>query len=398
MNTFDLPIIIEKDNEYVLAVREKTKEYLKKIEDLKTKPHLQSFIQNINTTINETKKIQTNIIKIFNFLFNGKMQTAINTLKNLVDRYSSKLITPILDSYAFRGDDYYYNPDDELKELYLYKGRIGEAYQSYKREDMFHIPLDKRCITRTERYSMPGVPCIYLAQNSYVVWKEMQMPSFDKLSISAYKITNPHLKIIDLTYSFQTVYDIFEDQQLFLQHYDRRAAKKVLEAMSIFPLIVAVSVKCREKNRHFKSEYAIPQLLMCCLKGNLIGIAYHSNEIPTDNNMFATNIAIPIINYKRNQKYGEIKNDIELTDPMNFDYFIKTIFSNRAVLGDQNSFARGIGAGHVFSGLSPILSFNRLINGMKKTPSYDKDMLYVDTPFYSFDDYILYMKAFQLVR
>ena len=356
--------------------------------------HLSKYKSNFNATIKETKNISSRIVRAFNSQFNGKSQTAINTIINLVNKYKQKLITEILDSHAFLGNAYYENKP--LKELFLYKGRIGNPYQSFSCEDMYHIPLNLRKYTKTQRYSMPGIPCIYLAQNSYVVWKEMQMPSFDSLSISAFKITNKKLKLIDLTYPFEVVSEILNNPEDFMKTYDDRSAKIIIDSISLFPLVAAVSIKCKDNNRNFKSEYVIPQLLMYCLKGDVIGIAYHSNEISTDNHMYATNIAIPIINYDKNDKYGKIKNDIFVTEPLNFDYFDKA-YNNAKVLTAPNIFDNGIGKGNVFSTLGPLSTFNKLISGWTFA-SYEKDIEYSKTPFYLFDDYLLHLKAFIQIK
>lgn len=284
----------------------------------------------------------------------------------------------------------------------MYKGRVnGEnPYVSYSYEDMFHIPLNLRKFTSTQRYSIPGIPCIYLAQNSYVVWKEMKMPRFDTLSISAFKITNNDLKMIDLTYPFNVINDLITDPDEFKKEYERPndtiSAKYIIDNLSLYPLTVAVSIKCKEDNRKFKSEYVIPQLLMYALKNDIIGIAYHSNEIPTSNNMYATNLAIPIIDYNPGEIFGNVKKNIEVTEPINFDYFNK-FYNNDKVLNNYNSYAKGISGDQIFSNVQPLSTFNKMISTWKNA-SYEKDVVYSQTPFYNFDDYILYLKNFNKVK
>ncbi len=400
MGLFDFPLVIAKDSDYLSEYKKRVTEYIDFLFSLKNMHHLQKYSANIDAVIKETKNIQTRITRAFNSQFNGNAQSGINIIVNLVKKYNKKLVTEILDSYAFLGMDYY--SGEKLEELYLYKGRVNSEnpYVNYSPEEMFHIPLDLRKLTTTQRYSMPGIPCIYLAQNSYVVWKEMQMPRFDSLSVSAFKIKDDHLKMIDLTYPFKIVSELICDPDDFKNTYERHndttSAKLIIGNLSLFPLTVAVSIKCKEENRKFKSEYVIPQLLMYALKKDIIGIAYHSNEIPTSNNMFATNIAIPIIDFNPKEKYGNVKQYIEVTEPINFDYFNK-FYNQETVMKNINTFAKGINNGSIFSNIQPLSTFNKLIFTWTNA-SYDKDIQYSKTPFYNFDDYILYLKQFNKIK
>lgn len=340
------------------------------------------------------KKIKANILKAFNCQFNGKSEQGIHIISNLIKRYQNKLVSSLFNCFAFRGMDYYKGPDQGIHEVLFYKGRVsdGEPYRTYTSEEMFHIPLNCREKTTTQRFSLPGIPCIYLAQNSYVVWKEINMPSFDKLSISAFKIEknehNSSFHIIDLTYPFEEVANILADKNKFESEYKQKQngaydpANIVISSLILFVLIAAVSVKCRDKNRSFKSEYVIPQLFMHALKKDIIGIAYHSNEVSTTASLPATNLAIPIIDYDSTSCFGRIKDSILLTEPINFDYYNR-ICRNSIAGNPKKSTIRS--------------SFNEVFIKNYPYGSYDGMVHYADTPFCTFDDYILNMKDFKSV-
>jgi len=55
----------------------------------------------------------------------------------------------------------------------LYKARDSRSNYLFCKDDMFHIPYDKREKIGNQRYSVSGMPCLYLASSSYVCWEEL---------------------------------------------------------------------------------------------------------------------------------------------------------------------------------------------------------------------------------
>ncbi|MFW8247620.1 hypothetical protein ACOIDW_27415, partial [Klebsiella pneumoniae] len=53
-----------------------------------------------------------------------------------------------------------------------------------EREEIFHIPFTERQNVSAQRYSVAGLPCLYLGTSLYVCWQEMNKPDFDKLYLS----------------------------------------------------------------------------------------------------------------------------------------------------------------------------------------------------------------------
>ncbi len=46
----------------------------------------------------------------------------------------------------------------------LYKMRVGTNH-TYSKNEMFHIPFELRGLVKTNRYSIPGLPCVYLGSS-----------------------------------------------------------------------------------------------------------------------------------------------------------------------------------------------------------------------------------------
>lgn len=93
-----------------------------------------------------------------------------------------------------------------------FKARIAKKGESprWTREDMFHIPFEKRHLVQDNRYSIHGIPSVYLGRSIYDCYLELGKPDFDDLWISYFCFTqdnkNPsrskQLELVDLTYSY----------------------------------------------------------------------------------------------------------------------------------------------------------------------------------------------------
>lgn len=128
----------------------------------------------------------------------------------------------------------------------FYRMRIikDEDMRSINYEKMFHIPLNKRELVRTERFSAPGYPCLYIGNSSYVCWEEMGRPSLSSCMVS--RLTNRlPLKVLDLSFS---CFDEWND------NFEKRIVADAL--------ILASIIKRSPKDANYKDEYSIPQGIM----------------------------------------------------------------------------------------------------------------------------------------
>ena len=77
--------------------------------------------------------------------YQGKRSTAYIQLKKLLNRYEK-------DSIFFE------IPQDAV----FYRMRVCDLRKEIKRKELFHIPFEKIRQIKTQRYSSPGYPCLYL--------------------------------------------------------------------------------------------------------------------------------------------------------------------------------------------------------------------------------------------
>lgn len=136
-----------------------------------------------------------------------------------------------------------------------YKIRVDESLKSVQnREDNFHIPFNLRHFCATQRYSIPGIPSIYLGSTSYLSYEELGRPNISTSYISRFETQKP-IKIIEI----QTIcnfIDSYEGGKVI----DR--FKNVLRYLILFPLYFTTTIRVVETTSSFKTEYIIPQLLM----------------------------------------------------------------------------------------------------------------------------------------
>lgn len=195
------------------------------------------------------KDIELNCNALLNVLelyFDGNIIAASNKAFGVFERMKPEMMTRY--SGAFKHETYFRIRSDISFPL--------------ERKEMFHIPTTKRHLVATERYSMPGHPCLYLASGPELCWYECGRPS--KFTIAKFDIPqadNYFMKFID-----------FSEKLIPLSHafvcwfYNEPEKNKVenylLKHICTYPLRAACSVKVRNSSANFKEEYIIPQLLL----------------------------------------------------------------------------------------------------------------------------------------
>lgn len=191
-----------------------------------------------------------------------------------------------------------------------YRMRMFDEGEKHDRKGMFHIPFNKRTIVKTQRYSAPGYPCLYLGTSAYICWEEMLRPNLDRCYVSRFHIDKP-ITLFDLTLPPQKIV-----KNTDLNSYD----------LSRFPLIIASMVKVANPKDPFKPEYIIPQLLMEWIidqrsewsNNRIMGIAYTSVQKSYDFNfspLKSINVAIPAFSPFEGNYSEELCEMFQLTNP-----------------------------------------------------------------------------------
>ena len=89
----------------------------------------------------------------------------------------------------------------DLTETNFYRARYNTGNHDFKENEMYHIPFDMRGKVKTQRYSFPGLPCLYLGASTYACWLELNRPTIDAFQVALINMENSgsSLKVIDLS-------------------------------------------------------------------------------------------------------------------------------------------------------------------------------------------------------
>ncbi|MFL0198231.1 hypothetical protein ACJDU8_22100 [Clostridium sp. WILCCON 0269] len=291
-----LPIQVDDDKSVINKLEESLYNYLSLIKKVNELQHIIPIIT----------RIQNNLKLAISLYLDGKTYDAYTQIESIFNDSNIK-DNLLIDSF----EDISY--PEEYRQLY--RARIGDFYE-YKSYDLFHVPFDKRELIHTERYSIPGFPCLYLGGSVYVCWEELGRPELSNLYVSRYE-SNPQLKILDLSYTIQ---------DFNLQNSGK--GKDFQERFFItWPIICACSMKVKDRTsyRKFKTEYVIPQLILQVARNSKIdGIAYFSTNADYSKQVCKPvfiNYVFPATNIKNNsdERFSKVlEGNFSLTYPLNY--------------------------------------------------------------------------------
>lgn len=153
----------------------------------------------------------------------------------------------------------------------FYRLRHKEDNFSKSKTELFHIAFDIRGRVATQRYSIPGFPCLYLANSIYVAWEELRRKPLSQIQAARFESTKP-LKYLDL------VTEIYCAEKTVINSTHESVLWNYIKC---WPLIAACSVKVADDQASFKPEYIVPQLLLQKVRdeGKLDGIRFSSTHI-----------------------------------------------------------------------------------------------------------------------
>lgn len=290
-----LPFAYTESDGFIPSINQILMEYYSDIKKLDEKLLVEKYEEVIKLYID-------GIMEILNLSYQGLHALAFNKFKELMCDYRlSQFLQEKIEN-----------------EKILYRMRIMENRTSVSFKDMFHIPLNKRGIIKTQRYSSPGYPCLYLGTTINACWEELHRPTLDNCMISALRLERT-IKCIDLSLpnKKEIEKETAEDQI------------KLTRFFMNFPLILTCSVKVLNYSDTYKPEYIIPQLLMeYIIDYNkdknyytqfLFGIFYTSvhinNEFKYSDKEFI-NWAIPVLEPLSDSQYCPILSEhFTITDP-----------------------------------------------------------------------------------
>lgn len=299
MSGFNLPIWIENHDEYDEVIIREMKRYRDKLSSKRRWQEDPSFLEEVDAVI-------SHIQDAIHLERRGETWKAQQEIHEIIDNYCHErfFVNPMTSNFAFRGTAAFHDKDEDEMEprqreaLTFFRCRTGKFQ---KREDLYPLPSNKLSFCSAQRYSLAGIPCLYLATTTYCCWMEIGRP--EEFSASSYKPTESgkKLRILNLAFSQKQMHNLGKDSRA---------------AYLLFPLVMAVSVAVKNPraDANFRPEYTISHLVMRCLREfGIDGVAYCSSRIDDVLGFPHTiNLAIPV--------FDETKTfaDFVITDPGTF--------------------------------------------------------------------------------
>lgn len=332
------PFVLEKDFEYFIDLKKKYKIVIEQAK--KANADFES-LRIIN-------KFKNKILEALKCYYGADIEKSNAIIRNLIkdigeDAFAVSILN---ESYAFAGLS--------KSELQLFRCRIGNPSNAYTAKDMLHLPSKLRAKSGNYRFSIPGNPCLYLANSSYGCWIETGFPMENEFNVSPVlmdgipKVFNLAVSITDFS-----ALNNFEENRVHCW-------------LKIYMLSLATSYRIKEPNRTFKSEYVISQsIMMACKKLGYDGVAYYSKRV--NNEIFARcaiNLAL-FVNYTG--EYSEIVKHMKMDDAFNYGLFKELCAS----LTYKDYELRSTGTGFITN-----------------IGNYDRQYPYRETEFFEFDKFL----------
>jgi hypothetical protein len=198
----------------------------------------------------------------------GLPEAAFNELKSSMHRIEKSNLEPLIDGVG---------PEP----MSLFKMRLGSSNRMFSRDEMFHIPFENRGLVKTNRYSIPGLPCVYLGETTLTCWEEMGKPDLNTTHTSLF-LPAKTLTYFDISIPPAAIADHL------VMHLRLNFGKDLSELYGIvrtylvlWPLIACCSIRVLNPDNAFKPEYIISQLLLQWIQQSekYDGVSYFSTKI-----------------------------------------------------------------------------------------------------------------------
>ncbi|UII32271.1 RES domain-containing protein [Fulvivirga ulvae] len=264
-------------------------------------------LEAFNTLVQESNNLSGTIdgIPFKEQLFKRRSNILVNGIKETVNKYyegaphkAYEILSKTLKLSAVMS---YLDKEFNIPRLSSFF-RIREVDNNYplSSKEIFHIPFHMRERVATQRFSIPGLPTLYLSNSLFVAWEELGRPPAHFIQTARF-VNGRQLRLLDLTN------DIYQNGHLIKGN--EAHGFQLLYFVMVWPLVAACSIKSPDRHVPFKAEYIIPQLLLQWInKNTLDGVKYsstHINPLVHRHRGHLYNIAIPVKTHDQSVGYCE---------------------------------------------------------------------------------------------
>lgn len=225
----------------------------------------------------------------------------------------------------------------------MFRLRVSTEPNITERSQIFHIPFQHRRLVRPQRFSVTGVPSLYLGGSSYVCWLEMGRPAFDTLYAAAYWFPKrksepwideprPEPQQPDDIPSPLELLDLSLVPAKLLEMLDGDGAPQEVQFQSVvigillWPIIFLSSIKAEHLDAAFKREYLFPQMLLHWIMSSqnapgFEGVIYQSTKLgPHAKGQFEEcNVVVPAKSIEDSGFCETLRTRFRLTRPVHWE-------------------------------------------------------------------------------
>jgi hypothetical protein len=236
----------------------------------------------------------------------------------------------------------------------LYRMRSDRAVAStgsLSRKDIFHIPFEKRRLVSNQRYSVTGLPCLYLGSSIWICWDELGHPDLNNVFVSRFRFAEK-VRVLDFQLPPRAMWELFKYVQSqsklnLLTPSEKRSVPEVLcryneqvitAYIVCWPLIAACSIRVDSEAGPFFPEYIIPQLLLQWVTKDpeVDGIRYFSTRSLLQDYYINANCVFPAREIQPKGYCSHLKKKFHLTTPISWEILQMLNLPNRFQSGPSN--------------------------------------------------------------
>lgn len=288
------PYVVEWDQDYYIDLRAKYKLLYDTAKKAGADEESLKIIKKYSDKVKESLRLY----------YDGSISKAHTVIRNLVKgcENDSLAASTITNSEAF--------PGIKGTEIQFFRARLSDDAKSFKAKEMLHLPLSMRGKTGNYRFSIPGIPSLYLGNSSYACWIELGCPPEYKFNVAPV-VLDGNQKIFNLAVMSRSWWKLDELEEA-----------KVHCWLKLLILMMATSYTVKENGRIFKSEYIVSQsIMLACKELGYDGVAYFSKRVSDEIFAYAAiNLAL-FTPYQSNKKYSTVCEHIKIDDSFNYSMY-----------------------------------------------------------------------------
>jgi hypothetical protein len=187
--------------------------------------------------------------------------------------------------------------------------------------DVFHIPFEYRNKVKPMRYSVAGLPSLYLGGSTHVCQRELGQ-DLNTIAVSRFHaVQDSGLRVMNFGFRPRMLGSYVKGMPHLFEG-DTDETMMILGNVACWPLIAACSVRVPDRNAPDRPEYLVPQLVLEWVANthDFHGIRYfstHYSEYP-ENPKTYMNYVFPSRSIAASGYCADLCRFFELTDPISW--------------------------------------------------------------------------------